>query len=419
MPENVFDKTLVCPFCGLLCDDLSPAVTAVGSLSLRAACARAQNLFEVPSTGVALLAGEPVGLRDAYRAAADLLTSARRPLIGGLACDVSGHRAAIALAESLGGVLDHMDSRAQFRNTLAFQDSGWMTTTLSEVRNRADLIVLAAADLAAYPRFFERCIAPESQFGGSRPRVIALTGSDSADAGQARDVDLAIPCPPERLGEVFAALRSRLAGQRMNASEVAGVPIARLDALLDEMKAARYGVLVWDAAQLDFAQAELTVQAMTDLIKDLNRATRWAGLPLGGANGGVSAAQVCTWQTGYPLRVAFDADGPRYDVASNAEAALLASGTADALVWISTFDPARLPPVASCPTIVLGRADMVFEQPPALFIPVAVPGVQQVGFLHRMDAVVALPLSAPFASQLPDVAQVLAAIQQEMKHAAA
>lgn len=70
----------------------------------------------------------------------------------------------------------------------------------------------------------------------------------------------------------------------------------------------------------------------------------------------------------------------------------------DALLWISAFDPARVPPAAQCPTIVLGRADMVFARPPAVFIPVAVPGVQQVGFLHRMDAVVALPLSAPVAS---------------------
>lgn len=413
------DKTVVCPFCGLCCDDLSLAVTVDG-LSIEAGgCARAEALFQVPAQGTARVRGRPVSLAEACGAAARLLASARRPLIGGLACDVTGHRAAIALAERLGGVLEHMNGRAQFRNTLAFQDGGWMTTTLSEVRNRADLILLAGTDASAFPRFFERCVAPESQFGEARPRVVALTGSVSAGSGQAPGTDLAIPCQPERLGEVFAALRVRLAGLRLDAVEVAGIPLAQLDDLLASMRAARYGVLVWNAAELDFPQAELTVQAMVDLVKDLNRATRWAGLPLGGGDGAVSAAQVCTWQTGYPLRVAFASDGPHYEPTAHAEATLLETAAVDALLWISALDPARVPPEAPCPTIVLGRADMVFERPPEIFIPVAVPGVQQAGFLHRMDAVVALPLTAPAASELPGVAQALAAIQQEMNHAAA
>lgn len=415
VPEN----TLVCPFCGLLCDDLSP-ILKDGRITLEPGiCARAEALFAVPAIGVARLAGQPAGLPEAYRAAARLLAAARRPLIGGLSCDVTGHRAAIALAERMGGVLDHMDSRAQFRNTLAFQDGGWITTTLSEVRNRAELIVLAGTDASAFPRFFERCVLPESQFDAPRPRIVVLSGSASSGEAQVPGADPTIPCQSERLGEVFAALRSRLAGHRLDAAEVAGVPLAQLDALLADMKAARYGVLVWNAAELDFPQADLTVQAMVDLVKDLNVATRWSGLPLGGNDGSVSAAQVCTWQTGYPLRTAFDAGGPHYQAHAYAEATLLENESVDALLWISAFDPARVPPAARCPSIVLGRADMVFEQPPAVFIPVAVPGVQQTGFLHRMDAVVALPLSAPAASDLPSVAQALAAIQQEMNHAAA
>lgn len=69
--------------------------------------------------------------------------------------------------------------------------------------------------------------------------------------------------------------------------------------------------------------------------------------------------------------------------------------------------------------MVLGRADMRFARAPDVFIPVAVPGVQHAGFLHRMDAVVALPLTAPASSSLPSVAQVLAIIQGETNHAAA
>src|SRR3569832_312232 len=111
-----------------------------------------------------MIAGVPISLDEACRAAAIILSGSRRPLIGGLGGDVTGHRAALALAEKLGGVGDHMHGRAQFRNVQAIQDGGWVTTTLSEVRNRADLIVLAGTDASRYQRFFERFLAPASQF---------------------------------------------------------------------------------------------------------------------------------------------------------------------------------------------------------------------------------------------------------------
>ena len=336
-----------------------------------------------------------------------------------MACDVTGHRVALALAEQTGGVVEHMNGTAQFNNLLAFQDGGWMTTTLSEVRNRADLIVLAGTVVSGFPRFFERCLAPESQFGELRRRVIVL-GAEGSSIPYTQDPPIvSIPVQPSKLGELFAALRARLNGRTLDASTVAGVSITQMETLLADMQAARYGVLVWNAAELNFPHADLTIQAMVDLVKDLNLDTRWSGLPLGGSDGDTSAAQVCTWQTGYPLRTAFETKGPHYEPLMYGAERLLANSEVDALLWISAFDPERIPPETSRPTIVLGRADMTFTHQPDVFIPVAVPGVQHTGFLHRMDAVVALPLQAPMPSGLPSVAEAITAIQGMVNHVAA
>jgi len=407
-----------CPFCGLVCDDIRVAVDATGARAESPACARAVRLFPVPARGTALVAGQAAEPAAAYRAAAALLVRAQRPLIGGLACDVTGHRAALALAERTGGVVDHMNGAAQFRNWLAYQDGGWMTTTLSEVRNRADLVVLAGTDTRRFPRFFERCLAPESQFGELRRRLVVLGSDLSAEAAHAVSPDLVIPLPNARLGELCGALRARLAGRRLDADTVAGVPMDQVDALLETLRAARYGVLVWNAAELTFPHADLAIQAMVDLVKDLNQTTRWSGLPLGGNDGDTSAAQVCTWQAGYPLRTAFEASGPHYQPLLFDTARLLETREVDALLWIAALDPERVPPAAACPRIVLGRPDMVFADPPDVFIPVAVPGVHHAGFMHRMDGVVALPLQGHTPADLPSVAQALAAIQQEMNHVA-
>lgn len=414
---------ITCPFCGLLCDDL--AVELEGDL-VRVApgvCPRAAALFPVPAQGKASVEGRAVPWGEAAKAAARLLAGTRRPLIGGLGCDIAGLRAAVALAERVDGALDHMHGRAQLRNLLPFQDGGWMATTLSELHNRADVVVLAGTLAAGQPRFFERCLSPslQSQFGDLHRRIL-LVGSPPhllKPAAWPVGADIAIDCPNTSLAEVFGLLRARLAGRRVDAEALHGIALQRFDELIDTMRSARYGVLAWDASELDFPHADLAVRAMIDLVRDLNRKTRWSVLPLGGSDGGTSATQVGTWLTGYPLRMRFEAGFARDDPQQRTAEELLEQGAVDALVWISAFDPACKPrPTRRLPTIVLGRADMAPDPGTAVFIPVAVPGVQRAGLLNRQDQIVTLPLSAPASSALPSVAEVLARIMEELRDAA-
>jgi formylmethanofuran dehydrogenase subunit B len=158
-PVEMLD--VACPFCGLVCDDLVVRNEA-GRLSVRAnGCPIAIAGFaRAPLTGQARIGVRPVDRSEAIDEAARLLAAAKLPLLGGLATDVAGIRAAASLADRIGGVLDHMNSAASMRNMLVLQDGGWVITTLSEVRNRADLLVVAGGDNSRrFTRFLERCIA--------------------------------------------------------------------------------------------------------------------------------------------------------------------------------------------------------------------------------------------------------------------
>jgi formylmethanofuran dehydrogenase subunit B len=359
------------------------------------------------------VAGRAATLPQAVAEAARLLRDARCPLFAGLATDVAGARAATALAERCGGVLDHLNSAAAARNTLALQDRGWITTTLAEVRNRADLLVVAGSDIARrFPRFFERCIANrETLFGGERRCDVVLLGRAEAVPVPALTVG---PCAPDRLHEAFGVLRVLVAGRHLQAREAAGVPLAQWQELANRMRAARYGVVAWAAADFEFPHAELAVQALCELIKDLNHRTRFAGLPLGGSDGDLTADSVLLWQTGFGSRTSYARGIPEYDPYHFATARLLADGEVDALVWISSFDPARTPPATVAPTVVVGCAGMTFQTEPAVFIPVGTPGVDHAGHLFRTDRVVALPLRRLRESALPTVAEALAAIGHEL-----
>src|SRR5213596_3154324 len=137
--ENVTD-----PFDGTLNDDLVVERTGKGLKVLKNGSARSVAGFERklpeahPQVG-----GKDVSLDKAVAEAAKLIGKAALPLYGGLATDVEGMRAAIALAERTGGIVDHALSEAQYRNFRVMQTTGWITTTLTEARNRADLFIIA------------------------------------------------------------------------------------------------------------------------------------------------------------------------------------------------------------------------------------------------------------------------------------
>ena len=86
------------------------------------------------------------------------------PLFGGLATDVDGMRAVMALADRAGGMVDHALSEAQYRNFKVAANNGWVMSTLTEIRNRADLIIFVGGDVQRFnPRFYERIVSPPNR----------------------------------------------------------------------------------------------------------------------------------------------------------------------------------------------------------------------------------------------------------------
>jgi formylmethanofuran dehydrogenase subunit B len=405
-PRLVTD--VACPFCGLACDDLGIEVSATGLLVAANGCARSRRMFgESSAIGApARIAGAPATLADAIARAATILREATRPAFAGLATDVAGVRATLSLAERLGGVVDHLGSRALMRNVRVLQDRGALTTTFAEVRNRADLIVVAGTDaVSRFPRFFERVAFGEAMFVGEHEREVVFIGAQEVPEGIARL--LQIRCDNRALGEVFGALRALCAGTMPARTDVCGVPLATLADLAQRMQGARYGVVVWAAADLDFPHADLTIDAIVGCVSVLNERTRFSSLPLGGNDGDVTANQVCLWQTGFPLRTSFAGGLVDHDADRYALEALLAHDEIDALVWVSSFDAALVPPRTRIPTIVLGRRGMSVAPAPAVQIAVGTPGLDQAGHFFRGDAVVAVRLRQVARTDLPATADVI------------
>jgi formylmethanofuran dehydrogenase subunit B len=411
------------PFCGIGTDDLSIQVDGLALKVTASGCAVNTPAFEqaIADTNPRI-AGKTVSFQAAVIKAAALLTETKQPVIGGCATDVNGMRALLSLADRCGAVVDNMGFNAARNNFLALQDSGWMNTTLAEVKNRCDLLLVVGTDLeTVVPRFFERYLWNEAMFlaDANQREVIYLGKSPSGNAstspaGQKAKV---IACNTESLPEVVAVLRALVKGQPIRAAEVGGIAVTDLQAIAEKLNMAKYGVVTWAAGALGINNhAELIVQTVSEMIKDINdKDTRCSGLPLAGKEGDLTANQVCGWTTGYPARVSFARGYPEYDPYLYDTNLMLANGEADALVWVNAFNVNAVPPESDLPTIVIGRSGMKFTKEPDVFVPVGTPGIDHAGHAYRTDNVVAIRLKKLRESGLPSTAEVLSAIEHALQ----
>ncbi|MBU2583140.1 MAG: formylmethanofuran dehydrogenase [Alphaproteobacteria bacterium] len=407
-----------CPFCGLLCDDLKISRAGAALKVVKNGCGKAVAGFERALPAVSpQIDGRDVPLNDAIGEAARLIRKSSAPLYGGLATDVGGMRAVMSLADRSRGVVDHALSEAASSNLKILQSTGWIMSTLTETRNRADVVVIVGSDIhKLHPRFFERIVCAETTLfeDSFKPRSVVFIGDgldQSGATGPRVGNVVTLPCAMDRVDEVVAALLSRMRGHPVSGDNVAGVALAAIDQLASTLSEAQYPVLVWAPAGLETNNPDLTVHAVCDIVRLLNKTTRAAGLTLGGDEGGQTATSVCGWQSGYPARVSYASGAPDYDPENNSVPRKLAANESDLLVWIASYTPDLGPPETSLPTVLLGPPGMSTAGKPAVFIPVGTPGIDHSGQLIRCDSVVSLPLRNLGRSDNPSVASVLAAIE--------
>lgn len=419
--EAIIIHDVASPFCGIASDDLTIRVDGNHVSVIENADAVTQVGFETPLGDLQpRINGKAASLVEAVKHIATLMRDSKQPVIGGMATDLNGARAAMALADKSRATVDSQFSAAAFRNILVLQDTGYMTTTFTEVRNRVDLLLVVGTDIeAAFPRFFERMVwVKESMFEQDieSREVIYLGKAPSGDASNSPAGRRAqvISCSDADLPEVISVLRALVKGKTVQAQSVGGIEIGQLQALAEKLNAAKYSVVTWSGSQLDFDHAEVTVQNICEMIKEINATTRSSGLPLGGKEGDTTVNAVASWQSGYPMRTNFNRGYPEYDPYLNNAARMLQQDEVDFLLWVASFNVENRPPQTSAPTVVLGRSGMTFETEPEVFIPVGVPGIDHQGRTFRCDSAVSLPLKKLRNSGLPSTFEVLTAVEQAL-----
>jgi formylmethanofuran dehydrogenase subunit B len=408
---NIFTD-VACTVCGCVCDDLELRIAGGRIEKAEHACRLAEPWFFALNDShppVAAIEGAAASLDEGLQRASHILRASRNPLIFGLSqSSTPGQRAAVQLAEQLGGTIDPVAAASRAAAILALQEVGQSTCSLGEVRNRADLIIFWRSDpVETHPRHLERFSAdPQGEFlpQGRRDRRIVVI--DVKPTATSHIADIFLQIEPGRDFDLIWALRRAIRGDGDDLSGCpAGITPEVLQELARRMKECRYGALFFGPGLADPEIEHLALIGLFRLVAELNAHTRFTASALGDPGDAAGAENVLCWQTGFPFAVNFGRGYPRYSPGEFTVETLLGRGEADACVLIGSRNATLLSPAAQAafskiPTIVLDLPNMRPPFAPTVQFTTAVYGIHAAGTAFRMDDV-PIPLRQLIGSEYP------------------
>lgn len=301
---------------------------------------------------------------SALERAADLLGRARFPVIGGLFTDIGGAAAALALAEKLGGVIDHAASTGLSRASRVMRETGATPASFGEVRNRADtIVVIGQGPLERDPDLIAKLFPAKTGLPrpGNNKRELIILGPDRVKTP--RHVRGACVHGKASIPELVALLAASVRETRFDIRDKA--LRTKIEAAGERLRQSAFAVFVYDPAELE----EPVLHTILETVRHLVLTTRAATLSMAAPGNGDGVNICSTYTCGLPVRTSFARDVPEHDAWAYETNRLLKTGEADALLWIDALDgEAAAARPRGAPTVLLSsrpgrasRGDVVIE----------------------------------------------------------
>lgn len=297
---------------------------------------------------------------------------------------------------------------------------GKVSSTLGEVKNRADLIIYWGGNPAeCHPRHFTKyTIMQKGRFvpRGRKDRTMVLV--DIRETPSAKAADIFLQIRPSKDFEVLTALRAIIKEQPLDRESLAetGLTYEQLADLAQRMKSARFGVLFFGMGLSMTRGKYMNSAAALTLATELNAFTKFVAMPMRGHGNVTGADVVMRWTTSYPFGVNLCRGYPRFNPGEYSTVDLLVRGDTDATLVLGADPGATMPQPAidhlrRTPTIVLDPKVTHTSQLARVHITTAATGISAPGTVYRMDEV-PLPLRPILQSPYPTDEEVVRRIAQ-------
>ena len=454
MQKLSISKSVTCPVCGCLCDDIELTIKDGKVISVKNGCALSNAKFlgysQEHRVQKPLIRknGKLVetSLQEAVHTSAEILANANYPVLyGWSSTSCEAQRIGVELAEEIGGVLDNTSTVCHGPSILGMQEVGIPTCTLGQIRHRADLIIYWGCDpWSAHPRHLERYTSfTEGRFENSewkaymqklkaqagqkklesarrrgfvkfRPRVHQscnasgvppqtlskegrkLVVIDVRKTMTANIADYFVQVEPNKDYELMQALRALVKDQELDVDIVAGVPVEYLKEVTDALVNCEFGVIFFGMGLTQTAGKFRNIEVAIQLVRDLNARTKFAIMPMRGHFNVAGANIVLAWQSGYPYAVDFSQGYPRYNPGETSIIDILLRKESDAALVVASDPAATFPREAvehlvKNPLVVIDPHMNATSLMADVVFPSAFVGIEVEGTAYRMDRV-PLPL---------------------------
>ena len=326
-------NSVVCPYCGCLCDDIELTVENGKIIKNKNGCFLSIAKFLNFNNELRILKplmrknGElvQVSFEEALHKSAEILANANYPVLYGwssTSCETQ--RIGIELAEQIGGVFDNTSSVCHGPSVLGMQEVGIPTATLGQVRHRADLIIYWGSDpLSSHPRHMKRyTYFAKGRFEESTRKV--CTNQNSVEANQginaenfqprgktdssgsnflpptlcektrkllvvdvrktltAEKADVFLQIEPNKDFELIQALRMLVNDREIEVDNVAGVPVKYLREVAELLVDCNFGVIFFGMGLAQSEGKSRNIEAAIELVRDLNARTKFSIMPMRG-----------------------------------------------------------------------------------------------------------------------------------------
>jgi formylmethanofuran dehydrogenase subunit B len=418
----------VCLQCSCMCDDIRVTVVDNQVVEVANACPLGEQWFrqQRPASRPACrIEGREATIEQGIGRAAEILTSALYPLIYGFGeTTCEAQQAAVEIADWVGGTIDTATSFGHAPSIQAFQNVGKTTCSLGEIRNRSDLVVYWGADpVANQPRLLTKhTVDPTGLFVPRGPSGRYLVVVDIRDTETSARADLFLKIKPQSDFECLWTLRSLARDIEPNAERIeqqTGIPLATWQALMQRMKRAQYGALLFGMGLMQTRGYRNNCEALLQLGRDMNRHARFVCRSVRQRGNVTGADKVVAWQTGYPFCVNLSRGYPRYNPGEFNTSTQLALGEADAAMIVGNdpmpgFTRESREHLRRIPYISLSADETDITREATVSFATAKFGLETGGTVYRMDEV-PLPLRLVRTSPYPSDAVMLGKLKRRVE----
>lgn len=273
-----------CAGCSLLCDDIMIHSDGIFIDKVVGACLKGKERFDFITSNNRLTTPmirkngqlEKVSWEEAFQRANEILKSSSKPLLYGFSTSTCEAQAkAIKLARKIDGFIDSNSSICQGKVLSMAEELGTSLTTLTEIVNKTDLIVLWGANpVESIPRLLNKMLFSRGKFrmtGREIKTLIIVDPIKTKSFGVMQIRDLALNIEMGKDIELIRALKKIIKSpDDATYEKVAGIDEEDLKRLVLNLVGAENGVIIVGQGALTPHKNYNVLKELMELINELN-----------------------------------------------------------------------------------------------------------------------------------------------------